>query len=156
LLDINFIPMDINDFKHNFKYKLLLPFVYILNWSLMFIGPTFIQVQYQKICLIAITYLCLKSTLMVTIAMIAAYKSFRLFGRAEKLKEEIPVENDLQKEILHAFIIPSYKEDVDLLSDTLDHLAAHPWAKARILIFLAMEAHEDHSDVKAEQLIKKY
>ena len=78
--------MDINDFKHNFRYKLFLPFVYILNWALMFIGPTFIQVTYQKICLIAITYLCLKSTLMVTIAMIAAYKSFKMLGRAEKLK----------------------------------------------------------------------
>ncbi len=89
--------MDINDFKHNFKYKLFLPLVYIINWSLMFIGPSLIQVQYQKICLIAITYLCLKSTLMVTIAMIAAYKSFMLFGRAEKLKEDLPIENALQK-----------------------------------------------------------
>ena len=58
--------------------------------------------------------------------------------------------------MLHAFIIPSYKEDIDLLSETLDHIAAHPWAKERIMIFLAMEAHEEHSDVKAEQLIQKY
>jgi hypothetical protein len=45
---------------------------------------------------------------------------------------------------------------MDLLSDTLEHLAIHPWAKSRILVFLAMEAHEDNSDVKAEELIKKY
>ena len=77
-------------------------------------------------------------------------------GKSGKTKEELPIENELQKDILHAFIIPSYKEDVELLSDTLDYLAAHPWAKARILIFMAMEAHEDQSDVKAEQLIKKY
>jgi hypothetical protein len=74
--------MDINDFKDNFKYKLFIPFIYIINWALMFVGPTFIQVQYQKICILALTYLCLKSTVMVFIAIVATYKSYRLFGRA--------------------------------------------------------------------------
>lgn len=57
---------------------------------------------------------------------------------------------------MHAFIIPSYKEDIELLSETLDHLAAHPWARSRIMVFLAMEAHEEHSDRKAEELIRLY
>jgi hypothetical protein len=36
--------MDINDFKDNFKYKLFIPFLYFLNWALMFVGPSFMQV----------------------------------------------------------------------------------------------------------------
>jgi hypothetical protein len=83
--------MDINDFKDNFKYKLYIPFVYLLNWALMFVGPTFIQVQYQKICILALSYLCMKSTFMVVIAIIAYFKSMRLIDRAEKLKEEVPI-----------------------------------------------------------------
>lgn len=85
--------MDINDFKDNFKYKLFIPFVYILNWALMFVGPTFIQVQYQKICILALSYLCMKSTVMVIIAIIAFFKCHSLLDKAEKLKTEIPIEN---------------------------------------------------------------
>ena len=74
--------MDINDFKHNFKYKLFVPFIYIINWALMFMGPTFFQVQYQKICIIALLYLCVKSATLVVIGIGATYKAFRLMGRA--------------------------------------------------------------------------
>lgn len=85
--------MDINDFKDNFKYKLFIPIVYIINWALMFVGPTFIQVQYQQMCIVALSYLCMKSTIMLIIAVIATFKSFSLFKRAEKLKEQVPIEN---------------------------------------------------------------
>jgi hypothetical protein len=85
--------MDINDFKHNFKYKLFVPFIYIVSWALLFIGPTFIQVQYQKICIVALTYLCLKSAMMLVIAIMATYKSFKLLGRAERFKEEVHIES---------------------------------------------------------------
>lgn len=148
--------MDINDFKDNFKYKLIIPFIYILNWALMFVGPTFIQVQYQKVCIVALAYLCMKSSIMLVIAVIAFFKTHALLNRATDFKEQVYVENQLQHDILHAFIIPSYKEDVELLSETLDQLASHPWAKARVMIFLAMEAHEEHSELKAEQLIQMY
>jgi len=43
---------------------------------------------------------------------------------------------------MHAYIIPSYKEDIELLAETLDHIASHHSAKERYMIFLAMEAHE--------------
>jgi hypothetical protein len=74
--------MDINDFKDNFKYKLVIPFIYIISWALMFIGPTFIQVQYQKICIIALSYLCMKSAFMVGIAVVAFFKSHSLLNKA--------------------------------------------------------------------------
>lgn len=85
--------MDINDFKYNFKYKLFIPFFYILSWILMFVGPTFIQVQYQMICIVALAYLCLKSTIMVLIAVVAFFKTHALLNRAEKFEESIPIES---------------------------------------------------------------
>lgn len=80
--------MDIADFKDNFKYKFVVPFFYIINWALMFVGPTFIQVQYQKICILALTYLCLKSTVMGFIAIVAFFKGWAILNRAEKLQEK--------------------------------------------------------------------
>ena len=53
----------------------------------------------------------------------------------------------------HAFIIPSYKEDPELLGQTLQQIAKHAEAKNRYLVFLAMEAHEDGSVEKAKKLI---
>ncbi len=60
------------------------------------------------------------------------------------------------KKELYAFIIPSYKEDPELLGETLMHLAIHSEAKKRYLVFLAMEAHEPGSEQKAMDLIAKY
>jgi len=74
--------MDIADFKDNYKYKLFIPFVYIINWALMFVGPTFIQVQYQKICILILLYLSFKSTVMTIIAVIAFFKSWAIMNRA--------------------------------------------------------------------------
>lgn len=150
--------MDIADFRDNFKYKLLIPFIYLLNWALMFVGPTFIQVQYQKICIVVLTYLCLKSTCMLFIAVCAFFKSLAIFKRVETQDNTLPaqVESSLEQEILHAFVIPSYKEDIELLAETLDRLAMHPSSKSRLMVFLAMEAHEEHSEQKAEELIRQF
>lgn len=46
---------------------------------------------------------------------------------------------------MFAFIIPSYKEDPELLGETLMRLAVHSDAKRRYMVFLAMEAHEEGS-----------
>ncbi len=82
--------MDINDFKDNFKYKLILPFLYIVSWALMFVGPTFIQVQYQKICIFFLSYLCIKSTIMAIIAVIGFYKSTKILNKVEENKNQVP------------------------------------------------------------------
>lgn len=68
----------------------------------------------------------------------------------------MPLEDSIYQPIFQAFIIPSYKEDLDLLSETLDHIASHPRATRTYMIFLAMEAHEEGSDLKAEELIRRY
>jgi len=42
------------------------------------------------------------------------------------------------KKEMFAFVIPSYKEDVELLGETLMHLASHTDARKRYLVFMAM------------------
>ena len=62
-------------------------------------------------------------------------------------------DNAYCEEVYHAFVIPSYKEDVELLSETLEKIAMHQGSRANYMVFLAMEAHEENSDIKAQHLI---
>jgi hypothetical protein len=43
-----------------------------------------------------------------------------------------------------------------MLGETMDRIAMHQGAKANYMVFLAMEAHEEHSDLKAEKLIQTH
>lgn len=56
----------------------------------------------------------------------------------------------------HGFIIPNYSEPTRVLRSTLSALAAHPGAKARYVVVLAMEAAEAGWGAKADGLIAEY
>ncbi|KAL2756836.1 hypothetical protein ACRALDRAFT_2041425 [Sodiomyces alcalophilus JCM 7366] len=58
--------------------------------------------------------------------------------------------------VIHAIIIPNYKEDVDTLRETLDVLASHPQAKASYDVYLAMESREPNVQVKAGNIAQLY
>ncbi|GKZ28266.1 hypothetical protein AbraIFM66950_000078 [Aspergillus brasiliensis] len=56
------------------------------------------------------------------------------------------------KDIIHAIIIPNYREDVDTLRTTLSVLASHPNARLHYEIYLAMEEKETGAIEKALKL----
>ncbi|KAI5861830.1 glycosyl transferase family group 2-domain-containing protein [Durotheca rogersii] len=58
--------------------------------------------------------------------------------------------------IVHAIIIPNYKEEVDSLRETLDVLASHPTARYSYDIYLAMEQREHNVELKAMNLIQEF
>ena len=62
------------------------------------------------------------------------------FSRIQNQTEDHQYQNfmDTEDELYHGFIIPNYKEEMELLSETLDFLAAQKKAKEQYLIFLAM------------------
>ena len=135
--------MDMDDFRDNFKYKLIPPFMYIFNWVLMFVGPFIFPAEYQMYCIVLLIWLFFRGLVWLVGSVVACYRSNVIMNRAEKLKTELPDTYDpLRQQIIHAFIIPSYKEDEALLEDTLNQLAIHPQAKERYLVFLGMEGHE--------------
>lgn len=47
---------------------------------------------------------------------------------------------------MYGFVIPNYKEEEDMLAETLSVLASHPRAKQKYVVLLAMEAHENGSE----------
>ena len=73
--------MDIKDFQNNFKYKLILPFLYITNWILLIVGPIFFPIQYQQYYLIMISYLTFRSVMTFIWTVIGAVKAHTLMNR---------------------------------------------------------------------------
>ncbi|RAL04665.1 glycosyltransferase family 2 protein [Aspergillus ibericus CBS 121593] len=55
-------------------------------------------------------------------------------------------------ELVHAIIVPNYREDVDTLRTTLSVLASHPNARSHYEIYLAMEEKEATAVEKAMKL----
>ncbi|KAI0385848.1 glycosyl transferase family group 2-domain-containing protein [Hypomontagnella monticulosa] len=58
--------------------------------------------------------------------------------------------------VIHAIVIPNYKEEVDSLRETLDVLASHPQARDSYDVYLAMEQREHNVEMKAMSLIQEF
>ncbi|KAF7531495.1 hypothetical protein G7054_g8841 [Neopestalotiopsis clavispora] len=58
--------------------------------------------------------------------------------------------------IVHAIVIPNYKEEVDTLRETLDVLASHPQARHSYDVYLGMEQREHNAELKAMNLIQEF
>lgn len=78
--------MDINDFVGLFKYKLIIPILYIVSWALMFIGPAFFQVIYQRVCIAFLLYACVKVGMLFVISVSGSYQAWKILNRAERDK----------------------------------------------------------------------
>lgn len=152
--------MDIRDFQGLTKYKLIIPSIYISSWIAMLFGPVFTDVLYQRICIFFLIYLDLKVIILFCTITFVLFKNHHLLKRVQK--KTMPGEDtnrdylDTSEEIYYGFILPNFKEDVEMMAETLDILAAHVRAKDRYLIFLAMECHEEGSELKGEELKRRY
>ncbi|KAF4342116.1 hypothetical protein FBEOM_3946 [Fusarium beomiforme] len=58
--------------------------------------------------------------------------------------------------VVHAIIIPNYKEELDTLRETLDVLASHPQAHYSYDVYLGMEHREINAETKALSLIQEF
>lgn len=138
--------MDNKDFQGLLKYKLVAPMIYCLNWILMILGPLYFDEVYQKFCIGVLVYANFKVVMLFCFMVIVIYKSRDVFKRVKDSVPERTFQHEtfekINEEIYYGFILPSYKEDVEMIAETLNVLASHERSKSKYLIFLAMEAHE--------------
>ena len=69
-----------DDFKGVFKWKFLIPVLYILSWILMISGPLLFPYAYQIYCIIIIVYSLVKTaglTFGCLVAVIMQYKTIK-------------------------------------------------------------------------------
>ncbi|XWW92168.1 hypothetical protein V2A60_000091 [Cordyceps javanica] len=58
--------------------------------------------------------------------------------------------------VVHAIIIPNYKEEIDTLRESLEVLACHPHASMTYDVYLGMEQREAKGEAKALELIQEF
>ncbi|PMD18508.1 hypothetical protein NA56DRAFT_672343 [Hyaloscypha hepaticicola] len=70
---------------------------------------------------------------------------------------EVSTESEYEDELLvHAIILPNYKEEMDTLRETLEVLASHQLARSSYEIYLAVEAGEAGAAAKANILVIEF
>lgn len=78
--------MDPDDFKGVFKWKFLIPGLYIVSWILMIVGPIFFPKGYQIYCIIIIVYSLLKTMGLTFGALVAVIMQYRTLKNLAKIK----------------------------------------------------------------------
>jgi len=94
----------------------------------------------------------------VTISCALGARKMRQAAREDwhSLLKQKQCESPASSEVMHIVVVPNYKEDEDLLLDTVQHLAKSALAKESIWVVLAMEEREGKAArEKAERLIGK-
>jgi hypothetical protein len=99
----------------------------------------------------------------------AVYKTFRLSVEHSKTDWAAKYCNDAKVDsvddprhdvpfssIMHHIFFPNYKEEIEMMKDTLDVLASHDIAKTNYKVCLAMEESEAGASQKAETLCALY
>lgn len=78
-------------------------------------------------------------------------------SEAGDIESELYTDGDAEPDqIIHAIVIPNYKEEVDSLRETLDVLASHSQARYCYDVYLAMEQREHNVELKAMNLIQEF
>ncbi|KAF2862273.1 hypothetical protein K470DRAFT_256236 [Piedraia hortae CBS 480.64] len=105
-----------------------------------------------------ISQLVLTAYVLILHAFALAF-SLRLCWALESVLRLTTIEPDEEggyEEPVFVIILPSYQESIETLANTLSVLASHPLAKRCYHIYLAMEAREAKSRVKAESLASRF
>lgn len=75
--------MDISDFEGIYKYKLILPAMYIVSWICMFLGPSLFPVIYQRICFGVLLYMGIRLLMFGFINFVLLIGNCRILSRAQ-------------------------------------------------------------------------
>lgn len=138
------------DLSKYFKYKSFMLVLFCVLATAAVLGPFLFSNIYYMMCVTVLTYCCLKYTQMFGI-IIYIYFKFRQ-GMQDFKKGVIRAGDD---RITHVFILPNFKEDLQILKETIECLKSHS-AASKYCVMLAMEKHEKDSDKKAQKLVQEY
>mmetsp|Transcript_23459 Transcript_23459/g.54703 ORF Transcript_23459/g.54703 Transcript_23459/m.54703 type:complete len:759 (+) Transcript_23459:62-2338(+) len=110
-------------------------------------------------------YFCLTAGLTIYVSIWTLHMSIFSAVGAFRMRRDAQIDwhsklQGLQEEdperlrVMHIVIIPNYKEDEDMLVETLENISRSPIAQDCIRVVLGMEAREAGAREKAERLIK--
>ena len=116
-----------------FQYKGMMFFLFLAVTLIGILGSySFPDLQFYIYAFI-LTYYLFKTTTM-GVGMVINYRK----GKNILAQRNISNNSSVDQLATHVFIIPSFKENIEILRGTLDFLSKHPLAST-YFIFLAME-----------------
>lgn len=133
--------MDLNDFEGISYFRFFIPCLFVLCWAITILGPEFAALPYREFALLVYIYFLIKTTYQMVLMINMVVKGNAALERAKNQDKQLRPVGLPYHDNYHAFAIPSYKEDIELLAETLETLAQHQRAPSTYLIFLAMEEH---------------
>ncbi len=127
-----------------------------VSWTLIFFpiwGSLFIPYTLAYFILFFDVYWLYKSFSLAITAYIASTR----IKRAEKLDwVKLGQENNDFKKVTHVVVIPNYKETLEKLRKTLEHIASQTFPAKRIYVVLGMEKRENGAREKADILTREF
>lgn len=78
--------LDMNDFQHNYKYKFVLPIIYVLNIIGAFFGPIFFG-EYYKAYIIMLAVVGIPKIIQMVISLLVALTNNIILIRKMKQKK---------------------------------------------------------------------
>lgn len=146
--------VDTRDFEDSYKFKYIMPSLYILGWVSLFLGPFYYPVFNQLICFIVLLIASCKYMMFGLMSFYLLYQNWRVLRRAQNPNKQ--KREEVGQEVYHAIIIPNYREHIQLICETLNVMANHSRSKESYFIYLAMQKHEKDSDKKAKQIMSEF
>ena len=114
------------------KFKWISPFCHLIALLFVITGPFLFPIIYWKLTIVITSYGILRLAYMFVCGVMVIYRTLKV---KDFKAEENPTD------IHYAWVIPSYMENAEVITATLQQLANHSRAKDNYIICLAMEAH---------------
>ncbi len=119
-------------------------------------------IAFPELILLIATLLAFYSALRFVFAGVANVMGLRRIREWEQINWEQHYRETAEpdavawEDVHHILVIPNYKEDIEILQQSLENVACHYEANKRITIVLAMEAGEEGCVEKAEILKQRF
>ncbi|KAJ1506550.1 hypothetical protein HMI55_001130 [Coelomomyces lativittatus] len=139
-------PAEIEKIKNMF-----VPLLSLVSFIFVFFGPAYIPSYFSLVCALFFPFFLIVYCTHFFRFTYAAYKIHRNLKQWKTgVYSRVPFQH------VHAIIVPSYKESLELLQASISFLANQKEAKRHYVLALAMEQREIHYEKKAQALMEQF
>ena len=81
--------MDLSDFTNSRKYKIIMPIIYFISWTMMLTGPYYYPVLYINLYYTLTIYLAYKTIWVLTTMSIVFIEAWKNMNQLKNSEQEI-------------------------------------------------------------------
>lgn len=150
---------DIQNKKERSLYRIFetIPGILSLGTLIGVLVFSWIAPMLVAIFIICFCFFYLFRIIYFSLHQISGYFKMRSHIRKDWMAELKKIKNQKWKNIYHVIILPTYKEEIEILKETFDSLINSNYPKEKMIIVLAIEKRAgEKAEKMAEKIAKKY